>query len=358
MSTKAAGHKNIYYHLIGWMSFIAYEVSFVTIIRWKTADISIWSAFVFPYLINISLFYFHAFVALAFSFGTPRKKPLLFCGFLIAELIAYLILINASDLNFAKFPGSFTAFIYPNRIIFVEHLWRFVYFLIFSTAFWLIRRSYKRIHKLKDAEKTALLKQQEKKDLEFKLMVTRNAFLQSQINPHLLFNTLNFINNEIHQLSPKASEAVICLADMMRYSLEATKKDGRVILAREAEQIANLIRINKFRFENKLFINEQYRGDFEAVRLIPLLLVTFVENIFKHGNFSDPVNPVVLNLWVDGQILYFQATNSKLKKVSLPSSGIGIQNVRTRLEAFYEGRYKLDIANSASVFSVSLTLKL
>lgn len=350
--------KQLFYHIIGWLTFITYEVSFVTLLKGGNRDVSIWVDYILPYFINISLFYFHAFLTMQICFGRIQNKIILFIFLLFLELSVYLLLMGIINSDFLNSKTHFISLFYSTKIKFIEQSWRGIYFLIFSTAFWLIYKSFKNEQMLKEAEKTALLRQQEKKELELKLISTQNAFLQSQINPHLLFNTLNFIHSEVQQISSKASDAIIVLSDMMRYSLADTKTDGKVELEREIEQINNLIRINQLRFTNKLCINFTSEGEFHHSRIIPLLLLPFVENLFKYAELTNEMNPVQIHIKLNENFLYFETVNKKRKTINLHSSGIGIENVKTRLTSYYLNRFSLSINNSQSTFSVNLKIDL
>lgn len=349
--------KHLCPHLVAWIIFIVYEVSFVEMIRGASLQVSVWNGYVLPYIINISFFYFHAGVTMRIAF--EKKRKILLFGFLVAlEVAAYLFLMGAKDWNFTTQGSNIFSSLFSTRLKFIQHLWRGIYFLIFSTAYWLIQKSFQNEKRLKEAEHTALLKQQEQKELELQLVSTQNAFLQSQINPHLLFNSLNFIHSEVQQLSPTASEAIIVLSDMMRYSLYETKADGKVGLDREIEQIGNLVTINQFRFNHKLCIRLQSEGAFTEVRIIPLLLLPFVENLFKYAALMDEANPVLINAFLKGEYLCFETHNRKRKTIQSGTSGIGINNVKRRLKAYYPGQFFLDINESEYHHSVKLELKL
>jgi len=314
------------------------------------------SGYVLPYAINILLFYFHALVVMPLCFAPPRPRVILFLLLLLTELVVYLALMALKDPGFFQGRGTYL-FLFPSFLSFVQQLWRGIYFLIFSTAYWLIQRNFIRQALVQEAEKHALRKQQENKELELQLIASRNAFLQSQINPHLLFNTLNFIYNEVQQLSAKAADAVITLSDMMRYSLAEMQPDGKTDLAQEVEQIENMIRLNQFRFEQELFVDFKCEGDLAGYRIPPLVLLPFVENLFKHGNLTNATHPAEICLVVDQGIIHFRTHNRKQKNSFLPSTHIGIQNVKTRLNSIYQGRHQLEIIEEEGRYSVYLTLQ-
>jgi two-component system, LytTR family, sensor kinase len=144
----------------------------------------------------------------------------------------------------------------------------------------------------------------------------------------------------------------------MRYSLVENKADGKVGLEKEAEQIENLIRINQYRFDNKLCLALESKGKLEGNRIAPLLLVPFVENLFKYADLLDTDQPARLCLSVENDVMEFSTFNKKRRTVAFSSPGIGIENVKTRLAAFYSGRYTLELEDRDPFFSVHLKILL
>jgi LytS/YehU family sensor histidine kinase len=209
---------------------------------------------------------------------------------------------------------------------------------------------------MKEIEQKALIEEKERQRLELELVSSQNAFLQAQINPHLLFNTLNFIHSEVQEVSETASQAIITLSDMMRYSLVENTMDGKVSLEKEIEQIENLIRINQYRFNNKLCLRLDVEGEFETARIVPLVLVPFVENLFKYADLTDASNPANVRLSVKDGIMEFSTFNKKRKTISFSSPGIGINNIRTRLQSTYGDRFSLELDEHDSDFSVYLKI--
>ena len=344
------------YHVIAWAIFIFYEVSLVAFVRNATGSHgAIWDSYIFPYLINISLFYFHALFTLRVCISSGKRRFFLLAGLILAELFMYLVLMGVGRPVAAETPFLLW---YPTKVDFVKQLWRGIYFLIFSTAYWFIERSFKKVSELKEVEKRALFEEKEKQRLQLELVSAQNAFLRAQINPHLLFNTLNFIHSEVQEVSPVAADAIITLSEMMRYSLVENKVDGKVELEKEAEQMENLIRINQYRFDNKLLLELKTQGRLEGNRIAPLLLVPFVENMFKYADLTDKTHPAQLCLQVEDGIMEFSTFNRKRRMLAFSSPGIGIENVKTRLEGTYKGRYTLKVEDHDPFFSVHLKILL
>lgn len=348
------------YHFGGWMIFIAYEVSFVYLIGSVRSGINIWSGFVTPYLINIALFYFHALVVLDLVFGKKKSQYLLFILLLLLEMMLYLFVMLLNNWLFSEESKSLPAYMAETDPgIFIRQIWRGLYFVLFSTGLWFTLRYFDNLKRLQESEKRSIIQQQERQRIQLDLVSSQNAFLQAQINPHLLFNTLNFIHNKVRSSSPAAAGAIITLAEMMRYSLTGITADGKVLLTSEVEQIENLIRINEFRFDSKQNIHlATDKQSYEGTRIIPLLLLPFVENIFKYAELMDADQPAEVRLEVKNNALYFQTYNRKRNPVNFHSQKIGIDNVRKRLNSHYPGNYQLDVKNDEAFFTVMLSINL
>ena len=161
--------------------------------------------------------------------------------------------------------------------------------------------------------------------MESAILTTENDYLKSQINPHFLFNTLSFIHNSVSKFSTTIAESVISLSEIMRYALTATDADGKVELVSEIEHIENFIKLNQARFNQKLSLNFSVFGEISDQRIIPLILITLVENVFKYGNLNDPASPASIILTLNGNELLFITENSKKRQNNMTSYGIGIK---------------------------------
>jgi two-component system LytT family sensor kinase len=184
--------------------------------------------------------------------------------------------------------------------------------------------------------------------------------LEHQLNPHLLFNSLGFIYNSVHENSPKAAECVLLLSDIMSFSLHDKSDDGKVPLSGEVEQIRRLIDINRYRFDKALSIGVNLNGSFEKFRIIPLILFTLTENLFKHGNVLNTKFPALLSITVDsGGLLVFQSSNLKRPENEfIPGRKIGLKNVRLRLDFAYPNNYQLTISEDEDFYKTTLTINL
>ncbi|MFI5163337.1 MAG: sensor histidine kinase [Sphingobacteriales bacterium] len=343
-------------HACGWMIFITYEISFVRFSGGRGSPLADYVAY---YGLNLLLFYFNAHVILPFavkSFRSVLLIPLL----MFIELGLYLGLKYGLDYLLA-FPanGVLSPAVYIERLL-IPNVYRGVYFLGFSTLYWSILRVLNLRKRIYETEKNQLIVEKEKAGLEKNLAEASNAYLQHQINPHFLFNALTFIHNTYYKYSRDASECVLLLAEIMRYSLDEAERNGRTTLADEIEQIENFIKLNQLRFDDGLYIDFNTEGDFENQEIIPLILLTLTENIFKHGNLKHPSEAAKLYITVDERgMLKFTTWNIKKHRPEEKRvRSIGIRNVIKRLDYSYPGCYQLDIRDGETSYELELSMQL
>ncbi|HEX8531289.1 MAG TPA: histidine kinase [Cytophagales bacterium] len=189
-------------------------------------------------------------------------------------------------------------------------------------------------------------------------------FLRSQINPHFLFNALNTIyGTAIQENAERTRDGIEKLADMMRFMLRENTQE-QIPLAREVEYLGNYISFQKLRTDPNpaVRIQAEIAEPSGPVRIAPMLLIPFVENAFKHGISLREPSHISISLEMKENILYFDVHNSKhAKQGSDPErdkSGIGLNNVRQRLQQLYPVRHELTIRETAKEFFVHLTLRL
>jgi len=204
--------------------------------------------------------------------------------------------------------------------------------------------------------------QRDTKELETQTMQSELRFLKSQINPHFLFNTLNNLYALTLKKSDKAPEIVIKLSEMMRYMLyECNEK--RVDLEKEVHYLKNYLDLEELRKGKMVEINLEVKGSVTSQRIAPLLFIPFVENSFKHGaNNHISKGFVNIVLTVDARRLIFNIENSKAETLPTQthkrSGGIGLVNVRRRLDILYPNKHKLDINDNPNTYAVTLELDL
>ncbi|NRF37730.1 sensor histidine kinase [Pedobacter foliorum] len=188
-------------------------------------------------------------------------------------------------------------------------------------------------------------------------------FLRSQINPHFLFNILNTIYAmALMDGSKRTASAVQKLGDMMRFMLDDNHMDF-IPLSNEINYLQNYIALQKLRIQNseEIEINEKITVDNCSYEIIPMLLIPFVENAFKHGIDINQKSRINIILTCDQQGIRFNVRNS-LHQIDpndpeRKHSGIGLQNVKERLKMFYQGQHQLTCETTEKEFIVDLTIK-
>jgi len=182
--------------------------------------------------------------------------------------------------------------------------------------------------------------------------------LKSQINPHFLFNMLNNAQVLMHRDAQKASQVLIKLSDLLRYQLYDSARE-KVLLISEIHFLTDLLELEKIRRDNFEYIVSR-EGDISSIRIPPFLFVIFVENAMKHN--VDTRNPsyVQLSFEITRASLFFKCINSKPehKYSQIHSGGIGLANVRRRLELLYPGRHSIDILEDPKEYAVTLAIPL
>lgn len=203
----------------------------------------------------------------------------------------------------------------------------------------------------------------EMQELETQTMQSELRFLKSQINPHFLFNTLNNLYALTLKKSDLAPEIVLKLSEMMRYMLyECNEK--QVLLTKEVNYLQNYLDLEALRQGKSVEISFEIKGRVSNQKIAPLMFIPFVENSFKHG-LSHHISKgyVKIRLDVEEHTVRLEIENSKpeslpLQDHSRKSGGIGLVNVRRRLDLLYPGKYELRIKEAPMNYTIDLTLNL
>lgn len=201
-----------------------------------------------------------------------------------------------------------------------------------------------------------LLLEKDKLNLELDL-------LRSQVNPHFLFNTLNSVYSRIFDTDENAADLVLRLSELMRYNLYEANSP-KIALDKELAYIQNYLDLERNRLADRnVVIDYEQSGRFSAYQITPLLLITFVENAFKHGiKVATEPAYIQVRVYLAEDQLTFQVENSIPDKrtISEPnkkSGGIGLDNVRRRLDTLYNGHYELAVRSTNSIYEVTLVIQ-
>jgi LytS/YehU family sensor histidine kinase len=194
---------------------------------------------------------------------------------------------------------------------------------------------------------------QEKADTELK-------FLKSQINPHFLFNSLNSIYFLIDKQNIEARQTLLQFSDLLRYQLYDCNADT-IAIEKELAYLQDYIRLQKLRKDNNYDVAVNIRNDIHGFKIVPLLLIPFVENAFKHiSHYNNQKNFVHVEMGRQNGSFSFAVENSKENQLNskLLPGGIGLTNVKRRLELLYPDKHQLQIYNNESSFRIELELKI
>jgi LytS/YehU family sensor histidine kinase len=200
-------------------------------------------------------------------------------------------------------------------------------------------------------------------DLEKIQLETELLFLRTQISPHFFFNTLNNIYSLALLNSPKTPKIILKLSELMRYLLYETK-NKRQSLEKEIMCIHNYLDLERMRFDDQLEINMDISGDISNKKIAPILLLSFVENAFKHGaNKNIGEIKIDIKFKIEDNFLYFHISNptpaiTAFKQPKNIQGGIGLENVKKRLEIGYNQEdYDLKIEEKDGLFIVDFKIK-
>jgi two-component system, LytTR family, sensor histidine kinase AlgZ len=196
-----------------------------------------------------------------------------------------------------------------------------------------------------------------RKEIEKEKLTAELNFLKAQVNPHFLFNTLNNLYYLAYSKSDNTPEVIEKLSRMMRYMIYDSNYP-QVQLSKEIDYMQNYISLEKLRLSDKVKINFLIEGEIDTVRITPLILITFLENAFKHGVTSTSKESwIEVSLVCKQDSLQFIVSNSKGNGIKTEEkSGIGLQNVKRRLDLSYPGKYKLDMKELDNEYRVNLSL--
>jgi two-component system LytT family sensor kinase len=200
--------------------------------------------------------------------------------------------------------------------------------------------------------------EQNRKETEHEKLNTELSFLKSQVNPHFFFNTLNNIYSLAVVRSEKTAPAVMKLSSIMRYILTETQRD-MVPLNNEVDFIHNFIDLQQVRLTDKVQVHFSAEGNTTTLLVAPLLFIPFVENAFKYGVSTKESSSIDITLRTEGNKILFSAVNYIVPSENnlMENTGIGINNVKRRLELMYADRHKLTTTEKDNYYIVHLEIE-
>ena len=350
LSSRNYKKYRILWHLFFWFFYLfILSVSYTT--QNHINDLTVWEVMI-RYSISLPIDIFAAYFTAYF---------LLPAFLLRGKYVAFIIYFILSAIAFIFLQRVFIFYI--NLPIFHPKYWESAQFFDFDTIFTFFNIyavvgivTSIRLFKfwLKNHNTTQNLKE-EKLEAELK-------FLKSQIHPHFLFNTLNNLYALTLDKSDQAPEVVMKLSSLLDYMLYEAN-DPKVSLEKEIELIRNFLDLEKIRYGDRVKIDFELNGNSSGYYIAPMLLLPFVENSFKHGLSKQTTNPWInINVNLERGLLHFNVSNSqgKLKddKKESYTEGIGLSNVKRRLDLLYQKNYSLTIKDEETLFEIDLYINL
>ncbi|RZL16849.1 MAG: hypothetical protein EOO89_10900, partial [Pedobacter sp.] len=299
--------------------------------------------YVVYYFIYLSVFYTNAYLFNRINKQKTTIRILFIPTIIVAEIVIFGLInfyLEKTMIYFGlmEVPGGI-------KLTFVSAAmtaWRLLYFIGFSTGYVYILKSMEESKRTEELRRQNLENTIYNQRLENELVKVENDYLRSQINPHFLFNTLSFIYNGTRKTAPDAASAILSLSDMMRYALKQPGSSDTIYINDEVEQVENLINLHKLRTKNSVFVDLEISGDLTGVKFLPLMLLTLVENVFKHGNLSNQANPGKIKVEYLNNKLIISTRNLIAEKQHGESNSVGMENIRKRLDGFYKGTASLN----------------
>lgn len=272
---------------------------------------------------------------------------------LYIPLVAILILLF-SWLNYSFFQ-DWSKHVLPNYF-FISYfsLWEVCLFFLVYIGFTALLKLSRSWFMVNDLQRQLLQMETEKVQIELKA-------LKAQVNPHFFFNTLNGIYSMTLDKDVRLPDTILQLSHLMRYFLYESGED-LVPLEREWQVLQDYMALQRIRSADQLVVNKKVEGDILDQRIAPLLLITFLENAFKHGAKGNTgASRIDLLLTVLPGSIGFRLQNTKGEVDDIENDlykGVGLENVRRRLNLLYPGKHSLQIDETATDFMVSLQLEL
>ncbi len=346
--TKSPLWRNrIFQHVIFWVVYVLFY-GFL----YGAYDDNYERSFLFELIqlpVKLTLVYLTLYVLMPKYLLQKRYVP--FAGFLLPMLVASGLVLRVVDYYY-----FIPKYIPDQANIPFWNLYRIGKTAVYLSTAVFITATIKLVKHWYEHQQTAQSLEKGKLEAELK-------FLKGQIHPHFLFNTLNNLYSLTLKKSDAAPEIVLKLSELMDYMLYQTS-EAQVPLDREINYLRNYIALERIRYGNRLDLSFQVSGDIAGYAIAPMLLLPFVENSFKHG-VSGEIEAVwvTIDLKVKEGLLSLKVENSKspLKSVNAAGNyteGIGLKNVKRRLELLYGNRHELTLADEETSYLVDLRLVL
>lgn len=327
-------------HVFGWVIFFLDDINMM--VTSEDIDFTFVTISISGFLCLIATFYFCYYWVWPFFIKRKKYWQLIFgvvIGSIFYMVFRYFLqeMLMPLFFGFSNYTIDLTLWFYIS-----DNFWRPFQVISLSAILFLLLDRIK-------TEKQIQVHQSKKKEAQL-------AMLRSQLNPHFLFNMLSYLHTKAFMLDEKLAETVLQLSDLLRYATQNSEAKN-VALSEEIRHLENYIQLIVKRFGENCFVDYQLEGKTSSMQIEPLLFLPFVENAFKHGIYTNEATPIIISIKLDERRVHFSCKNKIAHHTKDKGSGIGLENVRQRLNLRYPDKFELKIDETEDWFTVALTLK-
>ena len=331
-----------------WIAYLL--VNFITALRFypEKEGVSVLLQFSLTLPIDMAATYLTVYVL--YPIFLFKKRYVAFtASFLLSAFL--FILLQRLTVYYITYP-----LFYPDLIP-KYHFWEVNWFYNFTNIYLVVG-----IVSVIKLLKISFEQQKNARELDKEKIEAELKFLKAQVHPHFLFNTLNNLYALTLDRSEKAPEVVLKLSDLLNYMLYECN-EPYMLVTKEIQLLENYLALERIRYGDHLNLEFQVIGETTGKKLAPMLLLPFVENAFKHGVSKVRKNArVSIRLEINGDRLTFSVINTRqvlpMEDLTGYTEGIGLKNVKRRLELLYPGEHKITVGSGENEFSVNLEVNL
>lgn len=317
-------------HILFWLCYGA--ILFASLSNWIKSPYDVWKAVISDVLTSSSIAYINYYILLPRIYKKGRYSAYILASI---ALVVIIVLLRVSLLGMTHMSVTYTYFIRAVPAL---------GFYLITTVIWFFANLIK-------AQRNEI-------ELRNSQLASELKFLKLQLSPHFLFNTLNNIYSMAYFNDSNTAPAIMKLSEMMRHMLY--EDQGRFVsLAKEISFMENFIELWRLKLDEKPKIIFRHKGVRDSHQIAHLIFLVFLENAFKHGNTID--GTIEINLHVDANDqLFFHIKNDiiEARKTAEEESGVGLSNVKKRLNLIYPGKHELILDQQLRSFEVKLTINL
>lgn len=340
--------KMYFYHLMIWG--IYFTVTNLNFYLSTDGRINVLGIFIGMLLVATVLFYANIYLIIP-NFWAKERYFGQFLG-MVSLLCIYTFLRYLVYFYLFPFLGEeYVSYKMVSKQFFADSGWFATQYFLLSFGYWYALDGIK---KERENKRMAI------ELFEYKLLLNKLEldFLRQQISPHFVYNVLSSVYTKVYKQNPDAGEIIMLLSEIMSYSTGATKSDDEVPLEEEIRNIGRFIELEKYRYGNEFYIDYEVIGSPDSEdQILPLVLLTFIENAFKYGDRNNPLRPTTIKINIDDDKLIFHCKNvAKQLSPFKKTNKIGITNTKKRLEIKYPNRYFLSNRMEGDEYIVDFSL--